>query len=582
MNTTTKTNYRVLARKYRPTRFDELVGQDTLVHTLSNAIYSDRLPHAWVMTGVRGVGKTSAARIIARSINCIGEDGKGKPTPNPCNKCEHCISITQDRHVDVIEMDAASRTGVSDIREIIESVQYRPTSARYKVYIIDEVHMLSGAAFNALLKTLEEPPPHVKFVFATTEIRKLPITVLSRCQRFDLQRVSVAQLQEHFSNIAEQEKVKISDTAIQLIANAADGSVRDGLSLLDQAITISLEEVSEDSVKKMLGLTDRIQTFSLFEEIMRGKTSQALDQLEIQYQAGIDPVIIIRDLLEVTHWVTRLKISPEIATDPSTPELERTTGLKLCESLSISVLTRAWQILLKGLDEVRFAPNSMQAAEMIIIRLTHASTIPTPADIIKKITKYGQETESQRDNIPTNEERVSKSSTNTIPISSQKTLNKSPQSNTRATELKVSGDEQAIRNSEPLLEIDNHNQFQKDPVCFQDLADLAKKMKEPRLNYWLNNDVHLVHFHPSQIEIRIRDGASDNLVTTLGQCLKDWTGKRWVIAISDKDGEKTLSQQKIDQYEELCSIAAENKIVKEVIDRFPGSKIKDIKPNDKA
>ncbi|MDH3476442.1 MAG: DNA polymerase III subunit gamma/tau, partial [Rhodospirillales bacterium] len=381
--------YRVLARKYRPTSFADLIGQDALVRTLSNAIAGGRLAHAFILTGVRGVGKTTTARIIARTLNCVGPDGTGGPTVTPCGVCEHCRAIAEDRHVDVIEMDAASRTGIDDIRELIEGVRYRPVSARHKVYIIDEVHMLSRQAFNGLLKTLEEPPEHVIFVFATTEIRKVPVTVLSRCQRFDLRRVPQAELLRHFAGIAEKEGVAASEAALALIARAADGSVRDGLSLLDQAMALSASgaageavRIEEDAVKEMLGLADRARVFDLFEAIAGGRAPEALGILDEMYRAGADPAVVLQDLLELTHFLTRSKLVPEEADAQGLPETERVRGRTLASQLSLPVLARFWQMLLKGLGETRGAPAPLQAAEMVLIRLTYASELPTPGDLV--------------------------------------------------------------------------------------------------------------------------------------------------------------------------------------------------------
>ena len=379
--------YRVLARKYRPVDFTTLVGQEAMVRTLRNAIATGRIAHAFMLTGVRGVGKTTTARIIARALNCIGADGKGGPTVDPCGVCAHCVAIAEDRDVDVIEMDAASRTGVADVRELIEGVRYRPVSARYKVYIIDEVHMLSTAAFNALLKTLEEPPPHVKFVFATTEIRKVPVTVLSRCQRFDLKRVPQDMLVEWFGKIAEKEKVEISPEALALVARAADGSVRDGLSMLDQAIAHGGGVVDAAQVRDMLGLADRSRVLELFEKTMRGDAPAVVGLLGEMHDAGADPVVILQDLLELTHWVTRMKITPEAGANVA--DSERTQGLAMAQKLTLASLTRAWALLMKGLDETLRAPSPARAAEMALIRLCYAADLPSPADALKALQSGG-------------------------------------------------------------------------------------------------------------------------------------------------------------------------------------------------
>jgi DNA polymerase-3 subunit gamma/tau len=378
-------SYRVLARKYRPETFDQLIGQEAMVHTLGNAFAMGRLAHAFILTGVRGVGKTTTARIIARALNCIGKDGQGKPTPNPCGVCEHCTQIAEDRHVDVIEMDAASRTGVDDIRELIDGVRYRPVTARCKVYIIDEVHMLSRQAFNALLKTLEEPPGHVKFIFATTEVRKIPVTVLSRCQRFDLRRIDTETLARHLAKVAASEKADIAPGALALIAAGAEGSVRDALSLLDQAISHAQGRIEELTVREMIGLADRSAMFNLLDDLMKGEVAAALDRLTEQYRSGADPVVVLRDLLEVVHWLTRIKIAPEVAATTEAPEEERKRGSEMAERLSIPVLARAWQMLLAGLKETQTAPRPLQAAEMALVRLAFCAELPTPGEVVRRL-----------------------------------------------------------------------------------------------------------------------------------------------------------------------------------------------------
>src|SRR3954465_719962 len=375
--------YQVLARKYRPVDFTTLVGQEAMVRTLRNAIATGRIAHAFMLTGVRGVGKTTTARIIARALNCVGKDGKGGPTVDPCGVCAHCVAITEDRDVDVIEMDAASRTGVADARELIEGVRYRPVSARYKVYIIDEVHMLSTAAFNALLKTLEEPPPHVKFVFATTAIRKVPVTVLSRCQRFDLKRVPHDVLVAHFGKIAELEKVEISPEALALLARAADGSGRDGLSMLDQAIAHGGGVVDAAQVRDMLGLADRSRVLELFEKTMRGEAATVVALLGEMHDAGADPVVTLQDLLELPQWVPRLKVTPEAGANSA--DSERMQGLAMAQKLSMASLTRAWTLLMKGLQETLGGPSPQRAAEMALIRLCYAADLPSPSDALKAL-----------------------------------------------------------------------------------------------------------------------------------------------------------------------------------------------------
>ena len=379
--------YKVLARKYRPETFADMIGQNAMVRTLKNAFEADRIHQAFVMTGIRGTGKTTTARIIAKGMNCIGEDGNGGPTTEPCGTCEHCTAIMEGRHVDVMEMDAASRTGVNDIREIIDSVHYRAASARYKIYIIDEVHMLSTSAFNALLKTLEEPPAHVKFIFATTEIRKVPVTVLSRCQRFDLRRIEPEVMIAHLAKIAGLEGAEVAEDALALMTRAAEGSVRDALSLLDQAISHGAGETTADQVRAMLGLADRGRVLDLFDMIMRGDAAAALEELSGQYADGADPLAVLRDLAEISHWVSVIKITPNAADDPTVAPDERARGLAMAEKLPMRVLSRMWQMLLKAIEEVSAAPNAMMAAEMAVIRLTHVADLPAPEDLVRKLNE---------------------------------------------------------------------------------------------------------------------------------------------------------------------------------------------------
>ena len=385
MSESSTTGYQVLARKYRPASFADLIGQDAMVRTLKNAFAADRIAQAFILTGIRGTGKTTTARIVAKGLNCTGADGTGKPTTDPCGSCEHCKAISEGRHVDVIEMDAASHTGVNDIREIIESVHYRAASARYKVYIIDEVHMLSNSAFNALLKTLEEPPAHVKFIFATTEIRKVPVTVLSRCQRFDLRRIEPEVMIAHLQGVAQKEGAEIAEDALALITRAAEGSVRDAMSLMDQAISHGAGETTADQVRAMLGLADRGRVMDLFEKVMTGDAAGALDELGAQYADGADPMAVLRDLAELTHWLSVINITPEAANDPTIGPDERTRGQALAQRLSMRILARTWQMLLKALEEVALAPNAMMAAEMAIIRLTHVADLPPPEDLVRRL-----------------------------------------------------------------------------------------------------------------------------------------------------------------------------------------------------
>ncbi|PWB60961.1 MAG: DNA polymerase III subunit gamma/tau, partial [Bradyrhizobiaceae bacterium] len=384
-------SYRVLARKYRPATFDDLIGQDAMVRTVSNAFETGRIPQAWILTGVRGVGKTTTARILARALNYSLPDGSvAGPTVRMPVLGEHCQAIMESRHVDVVEMDAASHNSVDDVRQINEAVRYAPVSARYKVYILDEVHMLSTAAFNALLKTLEEPPPHVKFVFATTEIRKVPITVLSRCQRFDLRRVEAGVLVAHLEGICAREGVSAEPEALALIARASEGSVRDSLSLLDQAIADAGRDLRAEDLRRMLGLADRTRIIDLFEALMRGDMAAALTELRDQYDSGADPAVVLTDLAEFTHFVTRVKIVPAVAEDPALAEAERTRGRSLAASLSMRVLSRTWQMLLKGLSEVQSAGKPLPAAEMVLVRIAYAADLPTPDEVVRRLASAPQ------------------------------------------------------------------------------------------------------------------------------------------------------------------------------------------------
>ncbi|MGA7973785.1 MAG: DNA polymerase III subunit gamma/tau, partial [Pseudolabrys sp.] len=382
--------YRVLARKYRPASFDDLIGQDAMVRTISNAFETGRIPQAWILTGVRGVGKTTTARILARALNYELPDGSVTgPTITMPTMGVHCQAIIESRHIDVLEMDAASHNSVDDVRQINDAVRYAPVSARYKVYILDEVHMLSGAAFNALLKTLEEPPPHAKFIFATTEIRKVPVTVLSRCQRFDLRRVDASVLVQHLQGIAGKERIEIEPAALALIARAAEGSVRDSLSLLDQAIAHAAGAVRAEDVRQMLGLADRVRVVDLFEAVMKGDAAAALTELRAQYNIGADPAVVLNDLAEFTHFVTRVKVVPAVADDVSLSEAERTRGRDFATKLSMRVLSRTWQMLLKGINEVQVSGRPVAAAEMVLVRLAYAADLPTPDEVIRALGEGG-------------------------------------------------------------------------------------------------------------------------------------------------------------------------------------------------
>ncbi len=551
-------NYRVLARKYRPSDFDSLIGQQAMVRTLSNAIDSGRLAHAFVLTGVRGVGKTTTARIIAKALNCTVHDG---PSINPCGACDNCKAIAESRHVDVLEMDAASRTGVDDIREIIESVRYAPVSARYKIYIIDEVHMLSKNAFNALLKTLEEPPEHVKFIFATTEIRKLPVTVLSRCQRFDLKRVEADVLIAHLAKLVEQEGCKAEDGALKLIARAAEGSVRDSLSLLDQAIAHGAGEVTESQVRDMLGLADRALVLDLFEQLMKGDVATGLVTLRHQYDAGADPAVVLNDLLEVTHWLTRLKVTPDTGTDTLVSEAERTQGGEMAQNLSMPHLTRAWQMLLKGLGEVRTAPSPIAAAEMVLIRLCYAANLPSPADLVKQL-------QSGSGGTPSGAPAPSGGGGNVHAISGQQ----APQAST--------GQGPTAQQGAQVLAFKNDASYGDDhakhpmPVDFEKLVALFNAEKEPSLAVLLKDHVRLVNYKPGSITIRTLRQIPPDFMMRVKSCLKIWTGVDWQITITrDAEGEITIRDKEIARDKKRRDEALAEPIVKALLASFPDAEL---------
>lgn len=570
-----------------------MIGQEALVRILTNAINSGRIAQAFMLTGVRGVGKTTTARIIAKALNCTGPDGKGGPTPDPCGVCDNCIAIAEDRHVDVQEMDAASRTGVDDIRELIDGVRYRPVAARYKVYVLDEVHMLSRNAFNALLKTLEEPPEHVKFIFATTEIRKVPVTVLSRCQRFDLRRVPLEQLIAYFRWICEQEDREVEDEALAMVSRAADGSVRDGLSILDQAIALADGAVTGDRVRDMLGLADRSRVYDLFDAVMRGDAPAALDLVNDMYDSGADPIVVLQDMLDVCHWLTRLKLSPELAEKTSTPELEKTRAAEMAGKLGMAHLSRTWQMLLKGLGETRNAPSPIQAAEMVIIRLIHAADLPPPGDLVQRLKQNaaagpgaaptgggsaGGNGGSAGSASAVSSSHVDSGTGNGGPG------NGGPGNGGRVPAMALVSNGRPSYGGSPEPErapVEDQPAPAKLPDTvplnsFDDLLKLLEDRREGRLLKHLVHDVHLVRFEAGRIDLRPTGAAPKDITNRLAGLLHRWFDARWVVSISSEKGQPTVAEVRQAAEQARFDAAGQDPLVQAVMHAFPGAKIKKV------
>ena len=512
--------YRVLARKYRPQTFDQLIGQDAMVKTLANAIERDRIAHAFLLTGVRGVGKTSTARLIAKALNCIGPDGKGGPTITPCNVCEPCRAIAEGRHIDVIEMDAASHTGIDDIREIIDAVRYASVSARYKIYIIDEVHMLSKQAFNGLLKTLEEPPGHVKFFLATTEVDKVPVTVLSRCQRFDLRRIPAEKLAAHFAEVSKSEGVEVEADALAMIAGAAEGSVRDGLSILDQAIAHGAGAVTAEQVRDMLGLADRGRIRRLLELVLSGDASGALAALDEAHALGIDPTQLLRGLMESLHAATRAKAGANAGAVQSAEEREGAEAL--AAQLGWGTIHRLWQMLLKGLQDVDSAPDPREAAEMALLRLIHAADVPDPATVLQKLS--GQAADG--------------TGTAAAPA---------------AAKLKA-----------PSAQI---------PADFRGLIELLEKGGRHQLALQLHDQVGLVRYAPPELALKPGRPLGGDWPRELAAALKPLTGLSWNIVLSDEAGEPSLLDQEKMAEERVRADVLADPNVRAVMDAFPDAEL---------
>ena len=544
-NTNTETGnndqYVVLARKYRPQNFDDLVGQDALVQTLTNAIKNNRLHHAYILTGIRGVGKTTTARIIAKALNCIGMDGKSGPTIHPCGVCENCKAITEGRHIDVMELDAASHTGVDDIREILDGVRYKPTNARYKIYIIDEVHMLSKSAFNALLKTLEEPPSHVKFIFATTEIRKVPVTILSRCQRFDLQRISIEDLTGLFKKILDNEKISYDEEALHIIAKAADGSARDGESLLDQSISLGGGKVRTDIVKNMIGLADRNQVFELFENLATGKVDKVITNLQEQYKNGANPTTLLQDLINITHMLAKARIIPSSVNDISLTENERDFCTKMSPVVSIAVLSKIWQMMIKGLGELQVAPVQIDALEMILIRVAYSANLPTPYELLNDVKKN------------------------------------SSLGNSRPFEAAAGAPQKApepmavnpVIKEEPTREKTNSSIFK----SAEDLVAYLEANRKMLVSYAIKNDVTIHEFSDGFMKMTISDKIHPDFIMNLHKILAEATGKEWKIDILRGHLGETIADKERAKSEEEKRSIMEYPLVKAIMAEFKGAKI---------
>ena len=530
----TDNQYVVLARKYRPQNFEDLLGQDALVQTLTNAIKNNRLHHAYILTGIRGVGKTTTARLIAKALNCTGLDGKGGPTIHPCGVCENCKAIAAGRHIDVLELDAASRTGVDDMREILDGVRYKPTNARYKIYIIDEVHMLSKSAFNALLKTLEEPPSHVKFIFATTEIRKVPVTVLSRCQRFDLQRLGIEDLLKLFHKIAEAENLKADEEALHMIAKAADGSARDGLSLLDQAISLGAGTVKADIVKNMIGLADVTQTFDLFENLINGDTKQVIITLQEQYRNGADPLSLLKDLISLTHLIAKVKLVPSFINDNSVSEAEKEFCAKVKDKISIAILSKIWQMMMKGISELQLAPIQIDALEMILIRVAYSASLPTPYEVLEDVKK------NSNLNITPNLSRRSQDQAPTQPAPAEKKTS-----------------------SQTLNTI-------------EEMVSFLEQKKYPLLVYSLKHDVCITEFQQGLIKMTVAPALHPEFIQNLVKTLRETTSQTWEVEIVKGPLGETIADKEAAALAEQQRDVLEYPLVRAIMAEFKGAKIESL------
>ncbi len=593
--------YRVLARKYRPSSFTDLIGQEPMVRTLSNAFATGRIAQAYMLTGVRGVGKTTTARILARALN-FETDEINQPSLDLTSEGVHCRAIMDGNHVDVVEMDAASHTGIGDIREIIASVRYKPVSARYKVYIIDEVHMLSTAAFNGLLKTLEEPPEHVKFIFATTEIRKVPITVLSRCQRFDLRRVDAGELAAHLDKIAKLEKVDCEPEALAMIARAAEGSVRDSLSLLDQAIAHAAGsgggQVVAGDVRNMLGLADRTRVIDLFEQVMKGDITAALAEIKDQYDSGAEPATVLTDLAEFVHFVTKVRYVDSALDDPALSQEEKTRGQAFAQALSPRILSRTWQMLLKGISEVQSSARPLAAADMVLVRITHAADLPSPEDALKMLdpTRAAQSVGLPQGGAGASQPGAGPSAhqPNMSPVASAPAG--ADQGSDFATMKVGNGPALVVDNAraleapgsaEPAAEIAVEppalRQVFETINTFDDLLSVAEKKRDIKFKLLLRNNYSAVSFESGKIEFCPVGNAPRDMAQIMRTRLREWTGEAWEVIASEQEGQATLKEIEVADHEQKVADAEADPTVAAILKMFPKSKIVDVRfPNADA
>lgn len=563
--------YRVLARKYRPQSFKDLRGQEVLVRTLSNAIESGRIAHAFVLTGIRGIGKTTTARIIARALNCTGPTDTGGPTIDPCGLCGNCLAIANDRHVDVIEMDAATNTGVDNVRDLVEAVQYAPALGRYKIFIIDEVHMLSKSAFNALLKTLEEPPPYIKFIFATTELRKIPVTILSRCQRFDLKRLDTETLAAHLTDVCAQEGVEAEAEALTLIANAGDGSVRDALSLLDQAIAHSVQgatvRVESKMVRDMLGLADRSRVFELITHLAQGDAPAALADYRALYAAGADIPTLLEDVAEIVHFVTQVKVDPALADDVTFAQQDRDAAKLLADQLGIPALSRLWQMALKGLQEVQTAPNPHAAVQMVLVRIAYAGTLPTPSDLLTQM-QSGIPMAAAQTSRPT---PLSPSAA-ARPAMPQNSAAVAMQHTPMPDEAPWAEEASAPAMRAPATMEEALQQFERLVALF------AKP--EPLLYHHLMRETRLVSLTPGRLELDFSPQVPKDAAGRIGKDLTDWTGQRWIVALSHGATAPTLQSRAEASKAGAMEQARGHPLVEEALAAFPGAQLTDVVSRD--